>query len=271
MKKSIFGIIFVIVTYVASFAQVTLSPTTLFFENNFSSIVVINNSAAAQDIQVDFVFGYPVSDENGTVSMFYDEGSELVRFDIGPYVRAFPRALTLEAGQRQVVRLSVRPPNNLTDGGYWTRIRVTSTPRSVEAVTVASDAVGAQLNFIFEQILAVYYKKGNPSTGLTVTDNKIVARENGRLLVFNVDMTANAPFLGTIDMTLTNNAGQRVHDGRSVTSIFTDGYRNFPIPDDLTPGTYNLQVVFTASRPDVPSQFNFPMNPYTYNARITIP
>jgi hypothetical protein len=242
----------------------------LFFENNFSSIVVINNSAAAQDILVEFVFGYPVSDENGDVTMLYATETENNRFDIGPYVRAFPRALTLEPGQRQVVRLSVRPPNTLEDGGYWTRIKVVSTPRTSDVTSVAEGGVGAQLNFIFEQVLAVYYKKGNPGTGLLVSEIKPVQSVNGPAIAFNVDMTGSAPFLGSIISRMTNSSGQVVHEGRSVTSIFTDGYRNFVLPEALAPGTYNVSITFEASRPDVPAQFNFPMQPYTYQGQITI-
>jgi len=271
MIKHIFGFLLILFFYSNSTAQVTLSPTTLFFENNFSSIVVINNSAAAQDILVDFLFGYPVSDENGDVSMLYSNDTELNRFDIGPHVRAFPRALTLEAGQRQVVRLSVRPPNTLSDGGYWTRIKVTSTPRTTDVAAVAEGGVGAQLNFIFEQVLAVYFKKGNPTTALSVSDIKTATGNNGPVLAYNVNMTGSAPFLGTIVTTMRNSSGETVHEGRSVTSIFTNGYRNFSLPEDLAPGTYDVSVIFEASRPDVPSQFNFPMQPYTFRGRITIP
>jgi hypothetical protein len=252
-------------------AQVTISPTTLFFENNFSSVVVINNSPDAQDIQIEFVFGYPRSDEFGNVSMYFaEESEEKHKADISASIRAFPRALTLESGQRQIVRMSIRPDSDMADGAYWSRIKIISTPRQAEIGALGEAAVGAQLSFVFEQVLAVYFKKGNVSGGLTVNDIKTIEIDRGKAVVYNINMTGNAPFLGTINMRLFNASNQVVHEDRQVTSVFVNGYRNFVLPQDFPAGNYRVALSFEASRPDVPSQQNFPMATYNTEGRITV-
>lgn len=268
--RVLIALLFSVVVTSSLFAQVTISPTTLFFENNFSSVVVINNSSIPQDILLEFLFGYPESDEVGNVYMRFETEGDLSSKDISDKIRAFPRALTLEPGQRQIVRLSIRPDNSMVDGVYWSRVKVISTPKAEEVTRISSSGVGAQLTFNFEQVLAVYFKKGNVSGGLTVNDIKTIDMDRGKAVAYNINMTGNAPFLGTINMRLFNASNQVVHEDRQVTSIFVNGYRNFILPQDFPAGNYRVALSFEASRPDVPAQQNFPMATYNTEGRVTV-
>jgi hypothetical protein len=266
MKKLIYisGIksLLLLITSHLVFAQVTVSPTTMFFENNFSSFTVINNSPVTQDIIIDFTFGYPVSDEKGEFGILYGDSLDLKNRDITPYVRAFPRSMTIQPGQRQTVRVNIRPPATLDDGVNWSRLKVISSTQAAEISTENADAVSAQLNLVFEQIFSIYHVKGNAFIEMAIDDIRYKNIGHQRLLIFDTRNTGNAPFVGTITLEiLESNSGRLVHSGRSVTSIFLDESRNFALPESLPPGAYKVIIEMTSRRPDIPERNSFQMTP----------
>ena len=108
--------------------------------------MIINNANTPQDIQIEPV-RVPVSDELGYVTMAFDEDATENDRSLTGIVRAFPRAFTLQPGQRQVVRLQARAPNTMPEGGYWTRLAVVATPQAADVTAVEEGAVGAQIEF----------------------------------------------------------------------------------------------------------------------------
>lgn len=273
MKRIYLSFVFLFAFAWLASAQVTISPTMLFFENNFSSVMVINNAGTPQDIQIETLFGYPISDELGYITMAFDDDATENERSLTEIVRAFPRAFTLQPGQRQVVRLQARAPNTMPDGGYWTRLAVVATPQAADIAAVEEGGVGAQLNFVFRQVIAAVYKRGNATVEMNVDQVAFVydAERSNRLLRYHIDMTGNAPFLGTISLRILNENGQVVHEDRSVTSVYVSGFRNFVLPEDRVPnGNYVVELNFEASRQDVPSAQNFPMTPVNVRQAITV-
>lgn len=245
-------------------AQVSISPTTIFIgNNNFGSFLVTNNSNQAQEIAVEFSFGYTVSDSLGIVTMLFADSTALAeQKSISNYVRSFPRAFTLAPGQRQTVRLTVRPPAGLPDGTHWTRVKVRSTPQSAVIQQSEVGGVGTQISFIFEQVLGVYYSKGNYSTEVVPTRVEFAKTESNILLLYDVALGANSPFLGTIDAIVTDASGRTVFEEQQTTTIFESGRRNFLMPlDALSAGIYTVSLSFSTNRRDIPSSDQIPMNP----------
>jgi hypothetical protein len=254
-----------------SLAQVTVSPTTVFFENNFSSFTVINNSPAAQDIIIDFIFGYPVADDSGEFRLLYGDSLELQNRDITPYIRAFPRSMTIQPGQRQTVRLNIRPPATLPDGVNWARLKVISSSQAAEISTENTDAVSAQLNLVFEQIFSIYHTNGNAFIEMAIDDIRYSTIDDQRLLIFDSRNTGNAPFVGTITLDIHEaSTGRLMHSGRSITSIFLNESRNFILPESLSPGTYKVVIQMTSRRPDIPERNSFQMTPVRQEFQIEI-
>jgi hypothetical protein len=245
-----------------SSAQVTVSPTTMFFENNFSSFTVINNSPNSQDIIIDFSFGYPAADDSGEFRFLYGDSLELKNRDITPYVRAFPRSMTIQPGQRQTVRVNIRPPATLPDGVNWARLKVISSSQAAEIGTENTDAVSAQLNLVFEQIFSIYHIKGNAFIDMSVDDVRYSINGDQRLLIYDIRNVGNAPFVGSVTLEILESiSGRLVHSARSVTSIFLDESRYFTLPESLSPGTYKVIIQMTSRRPDIPERNSFQMTP----------
>src|SRR5919109_1983937 len=78
-------------------AQVVISPPviTLVEPERFGSFTVENRSTVAQEVTVEFRFGYPTSDSAGDLRMIYDDSATAARSSIVPWVRAFPRRVLL--------------------------------------------------------------------------------------------------------------------------------------------------------------------------------
>ncbi len=245
-------------------AQVSISPTTIFIgNNNFGSFLVTNNSNQAQEIAVEFTFGYTVSDSLGNITMLFSDSTALAeQKSISEYVRSFPRTFMLEPGQRQTVRLTVRPPASLGDGTYWSRVKVRSTPQSAVIQQTTEGGVGTQISFIFEQVLGVYYTKGAFRTAVVPSNVQFVKTETNTLLVYDVGLTANSPFLGTIDAVVKDAGGRTVFEEQQTTTIFETGKRNFLMPlEEITPGAYTVTLSFSTNRRDIPSGEQIPMQP----------
>jgi P pilus assembly chaperone PapD len=262
---------FIMMGSTASFAQVSISPTTIFIgNNNFGSFMVTNNSNQAQEIAVEFTFGYTVSDSMGNITMLFSDSTALAeQKSISEYVRSFPRSFTLAPGQRQTVRLTVRPPGTLDDGTYWTRVKVRSTPQSAVIQQTEVGGVGTQISFIFEQVLGVYYTKGAFRTAVVPSNVTFAKTETNTLLVYDVALTANSPFLGTIDAVVKDASGRTVFEEQQTTTIFESGKRNFQLPlEAITSGNYTVTLSFSTNRRDIPSAEQIPMESVTQTFQV---
>lgn len=238
------------------FAQVTISPTNLFIDENaqFGSYMVINGSNEAQEISIDFFFAYSHSDENGTRGIVQDDSVSEGLYSIADNVRAFPRNFTLAPGQRQTVRLRVSGTNELQDGTYWSRIKTTSTPETPPLEIQNNDAVTARVGIKVEQVTGLFFKKGSVSTGIEINGIETSTENDGNTLNVLVDLlrTGNSPFLGTITTEVLNAQGSSVLSDFVSTSIYFDGkFKQQLNIQDLQPGNYQVKVTFETSRSDI--------------------
>lgn len=256
MRRLLVSFIIVIASVGSLYAQVAISPTTVFIGNtNFGSFLVMNNSSQAQEIAVEFIFGYTVSDSLGNVSMnFTEQGNVAASKSINDHIRSFPRAFVLQPGQRQTVRLTVRPPAGLADGTYWTRVKVRSNPQTTVITASEAGGVGTQINFIFEQVIGAYYKRGTLSTGIQVDNVQMLNQEQNQLLIYDYSLQGNSPFLGVIRLAVKDRSGNVVYSDAVTTSLLVSGRRNFAIPASaVPPGQYSATITFDTNRGDIAS------------------
>src|SRR5690606_3152828 len=135
-----------------------------------------------------------------------------------PYIRAFPRSFILEPNQQQIVRIQVRPSAAMKDGFYYTRVKVHSSPEVPVLAENSSEAINAQISFKFEQVTAVFYKKGKVETGLKVSDLELEQTEKELIVIPFLERLGNAPFIGTFTAQLKDAGGIVVSEGQSSTT-----------------------------------------------------
>lgn len=256
-------------------AQVTIAPTNLFIADNarFGTYMVINGSSQAQEISVDFLFAYSVTDEQGVRKLVSEDEEITQQHSIAEYIRAFPRSFTLSPGQRQVVRLRLTTPANLPDGTYWARIKTSASPETPPLELQNNDAVAARVGITIEQVTGVFYKKGNVTTGIEIEGIRPIYNETNNTLDVFTDLTrtGNSPFLGSITTSIFDSNGNEVRRGFISTSIYFDNIHKHEFEiSDLAPGTYTITVKFESSRSDISSKDIIPMETVTESTTYVI-
>lgn len=243
------------VTLLSTAAQaVTVSPTALYLSarNPSALLTLINTSSRAEEIEITFGFGYPTSDSTGTLTVSITDSAATGEPSAVSWLRAFPRRLVLQPGQRQVVRVTVVAPPALADGEYWGRVLVKS--RGGEPpIEQTQGQVHMQLSLETTFATAVFFQKGTMQTGVAAT---AAARRTRDGVQFTVDLhrEGNAVFLGRVRAELYDSADHRLADAEDVVAVYRDLRRRFVLRTDapLPDGPLAVRYVVDTERPDLP-------------------
>jgi len=235
-------------------AQIALSPSFIFIEENsgVGNLYVSNNGELAHEVSITFQFGYPGSDSDGILVMNYDDSVAYGQFALDPLIRAFPRSFILAAGEQRTVRLQVVPGQERKEGFFFTRMKVLAKPQTPEVTEDIADGIGTKISFNFEQITAVFYRRGNVSTGLEVKDLDVRQNEDKLELRTQLHRTGNSPFLGSMFARLKDSRGNVVAETQSTTTAYFDVIRRMDLnTEGVAPGTYTLELSFETRRNDM--------------------
>jgi P pilus assembly chaperone PapD len=253
-------------------AQVMVAPPAVVMNERepFGTFLVINQSPEAQEVTIEFRFGYPVADSLGATSMVYGDTLAHAEWSLRPFVRAFPRQFVLEPGAQQVVRITGRPDAGAADGTYWTRIATASLPRSAPLDTTSTE-VRAQVIFRLEQITTLLYRRGAAATGLTISDIRVAADDANVGVLATLSPGGNSPFLGQATVRVRNEAGEVVAEERELTALYVSMTRLFRFDrSQFPPGEYAGEITVTAERPDLPRAQVLQVEPVTREFRFRI-
>jgi hypothetical protein len=253
-------------------AQVTVGPVVMHLAEpeRFGTFTVENRSPTPQEVTLEFRFGYPASDSLGNLRMVYDDSATAERFSMASWARAFPRRFMLGAGQRQLVRLTVRPPANLADGVYWTRLVTSSLPQSPPVDSVAT-GVTTQINIRLQQVTTVLYSRGPVETALEVGPLTVRQDSSDVSLLVALKRTGAAPFLGNVALRVMDARGAPVHESAEATSVYFTTTKRFAVARArLTPGTYTAEVRAVAERADLPANALFRMTPVLFRTQFVV-
>ena len=250
-------IVLLISTGSSLFGQISVAPTILFTtdQERFGTFLVNNGSATAQEVVIEFRFGYPRPDDAGQTFMEYEDDISAARFGLDSWVQAFPRRFILEPGQQQVVRMAVRPPAGVEDGTYWTRLVTTSTPQS-EPVDTLVGGVSARIVMRLQHVTTLLYRVGDVDSGLVV--GEIIGgteRDGSPNVTVPLRRVGNTPFLGTAEVEVRDEAGDIVATGERSVAVYFDALEAIPVDGlELPSGGYTVTVTLRPGRSDVPPE-----------------
>ena len=237
-------------------AQVSLAPTTIFFDQNgIGTLFVTNPGDTPQEINVSFLFGYPGNDDLGNLVMVYGDSLSEKQFGMGDRLRAFPRTFILAPQQQQTVRLQVRPDRSLAAGTYFTRIKVTSNAQTEDVEQTATEGVSTQVNFKFDQVIAGFNKVGAVTTGLEFTSMETEIGDGILRIVPAYKVTGNSPYLGSVTATMRNANKEVLTEQQQTVALYFSGKRALEVklPENLPSGTYEIVLTYETRRSDIPS------------------
>lgn len=234
--------------------QVLVSPSTVLLGDNerIATLSVRNVSGVPQEVTVGFRFGYPYSDSVGTITVRYGDSVAAVKHSMAGWVRAFPRQAVVPPGAEQLVRLIAQPPADLDDGAYWTRMIIASQPQN-PPVGSPGEASSARVILRVEQISSVIYQRGRTVAGVTLGSVKTYTDSSGAHLLVALVRTGALPYLGTIGVRVRDEAGNLVHEGTVLVSVYFDGVYRLKLPAQAwrSSSHYTADVSVLHHRPDV--------------------
>jgi len=281
MNRIILFLATILVTTLAlkpAVAQVSIAPSAVFIDDrtNVGTVYVSNRSNDPQEISIEFAFGFPSSDEEGNTVMVYADEDEAAADQadhaINERIRAFPRSFVLDPGDRQTVRFQVRPDPGAADGTYWTRVKVLSNPQQPDVDVTEEEGITTRITFRFEQIIAAFYKQGDVSTGVNVSEVKVRHEEDRVILMPHLERTGNSPFIGSIFARMYDANDELVKERQSTTTAYFDVVRRVEFDTaDLEPGDYRVELSFETRRSDVSPTDLVQAPAITETVQVTIP
>lgn len=235
---------------------VTVSPNALFIDSRTRSgvLTLYNPGTTAEEIEITFAFGYPRSDLAGAISVALADSAPSGEPSVLGFVRAFPRRLRLEPGQRQTVRILMQPPAGLAEGEYWGRVLVHSRGGRPP---VEQQQGGIHMQIDLETVIvgAVNYRNGAVKTGVAVDSARaaIVAAGDSVRVVADLRRLGNAAYLGHLTLELVG------ADGRVIGAVDEDlaVYRtlrkveSIAIPARTSLVGASVRYRLTTERPDI--------------------
>lgn len=234
---------------------VLVAPQAVFVDHRTRSgaIELYNPGTEPAEVTVSALFGYPVTDSLGRTTLYTTTAPDSSAPSAAAWVSAFPRRLTLAPRQRQTVRLLVRPPQNLPDGEYWTRLVVQAKGGRVEVAGPAEDS-GIQVGLTLEvrTIIALLYRKGTVSTGVALSGVRAELDGDSLAVRARLERTGNAAYLGQVHGTLTDASGRTVKAFDVPTAVYYALEPRYALAvDDLAPGRYTFELRVATDREDV--------------------
>jgi hypothetical protein len=237
------------------------------------SITIYNPGNDPVEVSISTVFGYPVTDSTGQFSLLTAESPDSTMPSANGWVEAFPRRMTLGGKDRQTVRLLGRPPAGLKDGEYWTRLIVSAKGGQVP-VSGAPDSTGIQVGLTLEvrSILPVFYRKGTPQTGITISDVKAYMVGDSLEVRSHLARQGTGAFIGTIRGSLVDSTGKVATTFSSPLAVYFTADPVFRAPL-IRPaaGGYRLRLELATERTDLSSETILHARPVVDSAEVQLP
>jgi P pilus assembly chaperone PapD len=236
-------------------------------------LTLVNESDTPAEVAVSTLYGYPVTDSIGMMSLHVFDG---VVPDTAPsaanWIQVFPRRLRLPPRARQTLRLLVSPPDSISAREYWARLVVAVRGSSVPVPAESSANISASLTLEVRSVLGVFYRNGKVRTGLTMAQLHARAKHDSVISRADLTRTGTAAFVGSLNGTVRDATGRVVGKGTLPLGVYyTLSPRLAMATGHLPPGKYTMTLEAVTARPDVASRLLIHAPSVTATTEIVIP
>jgi fimbrial chaperone protein len=236
-------------------AAVTVTPNALYIDHRTRSgtLTLYNRGDLPEEIDIGFAYGIPQSDAEGNISVPLVDGEAQNPRSAASWLRVFPRRLTLQPGQRQVIRILVQPPADIPDGEYWARVLIRSRGGQ-PPIEERRGGISVLLNMETVLVTAVNYRKGAVQTGVEVKGGTARTDSEGVKLVLDLDRQGNAAYLGRVVAELVGPGDVVLAETAEPVAVYGPLRIAIPIPVQgaQVPRGAMVRYRLEASRPDLP-------------------
>ena len=164
--------------------------------------------------------------------------------------------MTIGQQERQTIRLLASPPAGLPDGEYWARLIVSAKGGQVPVAGVPdSGAITVGLTLEVRTVIAVVYRKGALTTGVTLAPPSATYANDTVAVRVPMTRTGTAAYVGTARVRVVDAKGAlKGEDERALGVYYTlDPRVDIPV-GPLAPGTYKVVVTLSTDRGDLPAE-----------------
>ena len=237
-----------------------VSPVRIVFEGNKQkeeiSLVNIGNDTATYSVSF---LQYNMT-EDGSFVLIDKPGDG--QFFADPYLRVFPRTITLAPREAQVVRLQLRRKPGMAPGEYrshlYFRAEKETKPLGMDMKVKDPNLMSVQIIPIFGISIPVIIRTGDVKVASEITDMKIeTLQDTITNLKLVINRTGNISIYGDITVEYIPSSGNPVEIGlaRGVAVYTSVNRRNFSIKLNSKTGLFQktgkLRVKYTSSK-DLP-------------------
>ncbi|PQB06745.1 hypothetical protein BST83_05935 [Polaribacter filamentus] len=199
-SKILFLILFITVNFqVKVYAQgnLLITPTRLVFEeNNIKEVInLVNSGNEIETYVVSFVERRMNEDGTFTVVTEPDPDQNFAK----PYLRIYPRTVTLAPGEGQVVMLQRIRDRNLQTGEYRSHLYFRSTTDYTALGQTLNDSItGVSVNLtpIYGLTIPVIFNTGKVTSTVTLSDLKLESQKDINLINFTINRAGNSSVYG---------------------------------------------------------------------------
>lgn len=249
---------------------VSVSPTALYIDSRTRTgvLTLYNPGSLPEEITIDFSYGFPQADSAGNVSVPLTKEPAAAEPSALAWMRAFPRRLLLQPGQRQIVRVLVEPPAGLADGEYWARIMISSRGGQPPIEQTQGD-VRLQLNVTTTLVMAANYRKGDLRTGVNVTSASARRTGDGVQLTVDLSRNGNAAFLGRMRAELLDGRGEVLATLYDDVAVYRTMRRRLTFPAAAGAAPAAVRIHIDTEREDLPVGGALPAAPVDQRVPIS--
>jgi hypothetical protein len=163
------------------------------------ALTLINDGIIPVEASVSTFCGYPVTDSLGRMYLRTFDIVDDTMPCAAKWIQSFPRRLRIDGKSRATVRLLVTPPADLLPGEYWSRIMVSAKGGELAMTEMpAVSGIQATLALEIRSVIGLYYRKGNPQTGVALDALRASIRTDSLVGRIRLTRLGNAAFVGSI-------------------------------------------------------------------------
>ncbi len=244
---------------------VLVAPHAIYIDHRVRSeaIHLYNPGTDPVEVTVSTTFGYPVTDSTGRPTLLLIDEPEPSQPSAAAWIQAFPRRVTVPPRRRQTIRLLARPPADLPDGEYWTRVIISARGGHVPVAGVAdTSSIRVGLTLEVRTVVALSYRKGGVGTGVDMSG--LEARVVGDSLEIgaHLERRGEAAFIGSLRWTLHDGNGRQHSQAEMPLAVYHSLTPRFRFHvGALEPGSYTLETALVSERPDLSADVLLPIEP----------
>jgi hypothetical protein len=236
------------------------------------TLTLINDGITPVEVSVSSFCGYPVTDSIGQMYLrtFATPADTLPC--AAKWIQSFPRRLRIDPKSRATVRLLVTPPADLPPREYWARVVASAKAGQLAVGGLPDSAIQATLNVEIRSVVGLFYRRGEPHTGVTL--EALRADAMGDSLVGRVLLArqGDAAFVGSLKASLRDTTGKIRSRSQLPLGVYYTLEPRFALPlEGLPAGRYTLSVEAVSSRPDLPADMLLPIVPVSQSAEVIVP